>query len=282
VSLVAVVGDVTTTTTLALAAAWPTLVSMTSKAGEISDTGETGVDDLLVVELDPTGGSMSAWLDLPAAPTLTTVVTQSVDGGWPAVTALAHRSPSGLPVIPAPPRSVEAARAVSEADRWLVALLAGIQRPTVVVDAGDRSPASGAPSILRAADVTVVVHRQTRHSVRAAAVRVERLAEMFDMVVASGTSVVLTVVGDWPFEPDEIVRFVTGEHATGGVLPPVVTLADDPLSAAALAGRTGVSARRLARLPLMRSAAKLAAVTSVMLDVTRSPVSTTPATRTSR
>ncbi|MEX2626307.1 MAG: hypothetical protein WD225_05450, partial [Ilumatobacteraceae bacterium] len=101
-SLVAVIGDAATTTTLALAATWP--------------------DDPLVVEADPTGGSMAAWLDLPGEPTLSTVVTRVPTAGWPAVEQLTHRSPSGLRVVPAPIRSIEAVRAVAEADRNLFPL----------------------------------------------------------------------------------------------------------------------------------------------------------------
>jgi len=37
-----------------------------------------------------------------------------------------------------------------------------------------------------------------------------------------------------------------------------VAIADDPLAAATIAGRAGVSARRLRRLPLMRDATRLA------------------------
>jgi len=54
---------------------------------------------------------------------------------------------------------------------------------------------------------------------------------------------------------DEIARFV----GTDALVPPTVfELADDPLAAAVLAGRSGVSPRRLLRLPLLRSAAVLA------------------------
>ncbi|CAN5443939.1 hypothetical protein BH23ACT3_BH23ACT3_04000 [soil metagenome] len=265
-SLVAVLGDVATTTTLALAAAWP--VHTTDDFDHL-DHHPGHHPDLLFLELDPTGGSMAAWLDLPGSPTLSTVVTGAADHDWPTVAALARRSSSGVQVIPAPARSVEASRAVAEADRWLTDLFAGLERPTVLADVGDPSAASGLPPVVRIADVTIVVHRQARQSARAAAVRVERLAETVDMVVSSGSSMVLAVVGDSPFEPEEILRFVAGSYDPDSAVAPVVTLADEPLSAAVLAGRTGVSSRRLARLPLMRSAGSLATTTSVVLDAAR-------------
>ncbi len=62
-------------------------------------------------------------------------------------------------------------------------------------------------------------------------------------------------MGDAPFGHAEIDRFV----ADAGGRTPVVPVPNDPLAAAVLAGRTGVSARRLARLPLMRAAGDLAA-----------------------
>jgi hypothetical protein len=67
---------------------------------------------------------------------------------------------------------------------------------------------------------------------------------------------VVAVVGSDPFDPAEIAQHV--EASVPGAVGEVVTLADDPLAAAVLAGRAGVSANRLRRLPLMRSAATVA------------------------
>ncbi len=247
-SLVAVVGDAATTTTLALAASWP--------------------DETLVVEADPTGGSMAAWLDLPASPTLSTVVTRAPAAGWPAVEQLAHDAPSGIRVVPAPVRTIEAVRAVAEAERCVFAVAADLDRPVVLVDAGAPTPAYGPPGVLEAAGVAVVVHRQCHHSARAAAVRLERFAELVDVVVATGVAVVVGVVGDAPFEPEEILRFVSPELADSA--PELVVLPDDPLAAAVLAGRSGVSARRLTRLPLMRAAMPAASTIAAVLTAERS------------
>ena len=67
------------------------------------------------------------------------------------------------------------------------------------------------------------------------------------------------MIGRAPFDADEIAGFV---GAGAVVSPTVFELADDPLAAAVLAGRSGVSQRRLLRLPLLRSAAVLAAYVS--------------------
>ena len=63
-------------------------------------------------------------------------------------------------------------------------------------------------------------------------------------------------IGDDPFDVDEIAAYVAA-HASV-TLESATTIAVDPLSAMVLAGRTGVSAKRLSRLPLLRSIAPLA------------------------
>ena len=54
-TIVAVIGDCTTTTCIALAAGWP---------------GRRR----LVLEADPSGGSLAGWLDTPSSPSLATIV----------------------------------------------------------------------------------------------------------------------------------------------------------------------------------------------------------------
>ena len=58
-TIVGVVGDCTTTTCLALASCWP------------------AVDDAVILEADPLGGSLAGWLDTPASPSLATMVAAS-------------------------------------------------------------------------------------------------------------------------------------------------------------------------------------------------------------
>ncbi|MGH9135277.1 MAG: hypothetical protein ACRDZZ_15165 [Ilumatobacteraceae bacterium] len=241
-SLVAVTGDLATTTTLALAAAWPL------------------VDDVLVVEADPRGGSLASWLDIPVAPSLSAVVTRATAGEWPVIERLSRLTPSGLRVIPAPVRAVEASRAVAEASDSVLPTLASLASPVVLADAGPCTPAGGVTAAVARSTLTLVVHRQAQQSARAAAVRLERLAECFEQLTAAGVETLLAVVGRTPFDAHEIAGFVGAVKA-----PPVFELADDPLGAAVLAGRSGVSPRRLLRLPLLRTSGALAAFASSRL-----------------
>ncbi len=64
------------------------------------------------------------------------------------------------------------------------------------------------------------------------------------------------MIGDDPFDVDEIAAYVAN-HALV-TIESATAIAVDPLSAMVLAGRTGVSAKRLSRLPLLRSIAPLA------------------------
>jgi MinD-like ATPase involved in chromosome partitioning or flagellar assembly len=236
VSVVVVTGDCVTTTTLALAAAWPARC------------------DVLVLEADPAGGSMAAWLDVPVTPSLSTVVTRVDEQGWSSIDALSRITPSGLRVIPAPVRSVEASRAVAESGSSVFPVLAQVEQAVVLIDAGRPVPAAGLHGAVPNADVVVVTHRQARQSARAAAVRLERAVEVVDAVGAAGVSVVAAVIGNGPFGSDEVAEFMLG-NVTASAGACAIRLPEDPLAAAVLAGRTGVSARRMARLPLMRAAA---------------------------
>ncbi|MCU0261394.1 MAG: hypothetical protein MUE78_10270 [Ilumatobacteraceae bacterium] len=236
-SAIGVVGDAATTTALALA------VTRRDPA------------EVVVVEADPRGGTLAAWLDVPATPSLSTAVAAGLHRTPGEVVELARLTPSGVRLLPAPVRSVEARRAVAEAETSLLPALASLPDHDVVVDLGRRTAADSLGGV-RACDVCVVVHRQPAQSSGAAAVAVERLAELVDAVAGIGVATVLAVVGAQPFDPVEVGAFAVGDR----VDLPVVALADDPVAAAVLAGRTGVSARRLARLPLLRTAARLAEV----------------------
>ena len=76
-TVVTVLGDAATTTALALAAGW------------------RSSDQVVVVEADPSGGSLAAWLDVPLAPSLSTVVATLHGDGAP--TGAADRHPRGSP-----------------------------------------------------------------------------------------------------------------------------------------------------------------------------------------
>ena len=236
-AIVAVTGDASTTTTVALAAGWPT------------------DDEMFVLEADPSGGDMAAWFDMPVQPSLSTAVTRLLDGDWPEIERHTRLASTGTRLIPAPVRAAEAAQAVAESNRLLVPALAALRSPSALVDVGipPASPA-GHPAVASAA-VIVVVHRQATQSAAAAAVRLERFGDHL-VALSSSVPVVAVVVGARPFDLVEISRFLAGSV---GELP-VVGLPIDDLAAAVLAGRQGVSARRLARLPLLRAARELASV----------------------
>lgn len=248
----AIVGDRATTTTLAVATCWP------------------GDEEVVVVEADPSGGSLAAWLDLAPSPSLSTAVakhTAIVDHDtardplhWSTLSSMLHPIGVGARVLVAPISGREARRTVEEASRSVLAHLA--QRPghDVLVDCGLLRAGDPLPPGVRLAAQVVLCHRQEPASAGAASVRLQRLAELAEALAATGPPLVLAVIGSEPYGIEEIIGFVDEQLATTGAStrPIGVALADDPLAAAVLAGRSGVSARRLARLPLMRSAAALA------------------------
>ena len=86
--------------------------------------------------------------------------------------------------------------------------------------------------------------------------RIERLVETVEELAQLDAAFVLAVIGSSPFDPAEIGQFV--DRSVPDTLRYIGSLSDDPLAAATLAGRSGVSAKRLRRLPLMRDAARLA------------------------
>jgi MinD-like ATPase involved in chromosome partitioning or flagellar assembly len=251
VTLVAVVGNCATTITVALAASWP-----------------ADDDDVVVLEVDPRGGSLGAWLDLPASPTLSTAVTVAPDGDWSVIEPLVRTAPAGLRVLPAPVRAVEAARAVAEASVSLLPQLARRAGAIAIADCGELTAADALPAAVAHARTVVVAHRQSPHSARAEAVRIQRRAELVLRLADADAEIVLAVVGNRPFAPHDVVAFVAD-----GVDLSWTAMADDALTAAVIAGRVGVSARRLARLPLSRGAARLAAV----VRETTVPAGTVPA-----
>lgn len=315
--LIAIGGDAATTTTLALAAAWPDRptdefedladpsadlsanpsanpsadlsadlyadLSADLSAGSagnptpgdtssdmvVNDTArnDTARSDLVVVEADASGGSLAAWLDTPLSPSLSALVSslhQASGTGstsatmWKTIDSMIRRSTSGIRFVPAPFRSREARGAINEADRTLFPLLAASVRMVGLVDVGRLDPLR-LPSTTRHADLVIVVHRQETASAPAATVRLERLAETVDALRTTGHEVALAVVGDEPFPLEEVVAFAApGARAW--------SLAVDDLAAQVFAGRSGVSAKRLARLPLLRSATRAAADIAAMTD----------------
>jgi MinD-like ATPase involved in chromosome partitioning or flagellar assembly len=229
-TIVAVAGDAATTTSVAIAAAW------------VAGGGA------LLVEADPSGGDVAGWLDLPLVPSLSTLVT-SPERTWEAVERHAHLSASGLTVIPAPVRVAEAQQAVAEAERWVVPVMAGVSNP-IVVDTGVATSATRAHPFVRAATTVVLVHRQATQSAAAASTRLRRLVDHVDVLSATTDNLIVALIGSRPFDEVEVERSLNE-------LAAVVPLPVDSLAASVLAGARGVSARRLARLPLSKAAARL-------------------------
>ena len=258
-TIVAIAGDATTTTAVAIAAGWP------------RDRGH----DVVILEADPHGGSLAGWLDTPAQPSLATIVANAgIDAGrshravLETVDAMTRRSDSGVRFIPNAVRARAAHRAVEEAALVVLPALAGA--PTVVLADVGRLRVGNTPSpALRLADVVLIVHRQAAASAPAATVRIERLVESVEELAHLGATVVLAIIGRSPFDPAEIGQFV-GESVPD-TLHHTVALSDDPLAAATLAGRSGVSAKRLRRLPLMSDAARLAGDLADIVSSRRTP-----------
>jgi len=252
VTIVALVGDATTTTAVALAVGWPAA----------NDT-----DEVIVVEADRAGGSLAAWLDTPTQPTLGSLVASVGSSGDPSevlsnVDAMAHHSSAGVRFVANAVQARAAHRAVEEAAGVVLPALAA-SATAMIADTGRHRGGDALSPAARSADVVVVVHRQAPASAGAASVRIERLVETVEDAARLDAVIVLAVIGAAPFEPSEVAAFVAS--AVPDTISAGVTLADDTLAALTIAGRTGVSARRLRRLPLMRDAVDAAAVIDGLL-----------------
>jgi len=249
VTIIAVTGDAATTSAVALAVGWPT------------------GDEVTVLEADPSGGSLAGWLDTPIQPALATIVANVGASTGRSVldtfTTMTHRSESGVRFVANAVRARAAHRAVEEAAIAVLPALAAAGT-TIIADTGTHRAGQPPSPALRVADVVVIVHHQASASPAAATVRIERLVEMVEELAHLAAVIVLAVVGDTPFDPDEIGAFV--DESVPDTVRMTVALADDPLAAAAIAGRTGVSAKRLRRLPLMRDASRLAGVLDDLAD----------------
>ncbi len=242
-TIVAIAGDACTTTTVAIASAW------------------SSSQEVILVEADPTGGDLAAWFDMPVTPSLSTAVTRISDASWPDIERFTRLADNGLRLLPAPAGTAEAGQAVGESARLLVPALASARAQIAIVDTGAVQSTPALNPFVGAAAVTVVVHRQATQSSRAAAVRLQRFADRLDAFASVAAGTVVAVVGAAPFSLDEIEAFLS--EAVGAT--PVVGLPVDDLTAGVYAGRPGVSARRLGRLPLTRAARALAVVTEQTL-----------------
>jgi MinD-like ATPase involved in chromosome partitioning or flagellar assembly len=235
-TLVAVVGDCTTTTCLSIAATW--------------------VEDVVILEADRSGGSLSAWLDTPGTPSLSTIVANA-PVTLPTIVAMTQRGAGGINFIAAPIRARAAAMAIREATTTVFPELASPDHPAVLADAGRYHAGDSPPAVLALAELIVLCHRQEPASTGAETARLERLLEVVESLAPLSIPIVLVVIGRDPFEPAEIASFI--RDSSPDALATVNLLPTDDLAAAVLAGRVGVSAKRLLRLPLTRAAADLSA-----------------------
>ena len=235
-SLVAVVGDGATTTALGLAAVWPQ------------------GDPCLVAEFDPAGGCLSAWLDVPRSPGLADVAASATPGSWPTIQSMIQHAASGVDVLVAPTRTVEATAVVQAAITTVLPVLSALQSPVVIADGGRLR--GGLSALTTQAGVVVLAHRQHAGSAAAAALGLERVADLASQLSLRSTPTVVALIGDRPYSAADVAGFVEADT--------VVALAEDAWAAAILAGRAG-SALRLRRSPLMRSLIELAGVVSARL-----------------
>jgi hypothetical protein len=104
------------------------------------------------------------------------------------------------------------------------------------------------------------MHRQHAGSASAAAVGLERVADLCDVLTLRSIPFVVGLIGEQPYRCDEVAGFVGAEL--------VVPVAVDAWAAAVLAGRAG-TASRLRRSGLLRSLAALARLLSTRLRETR-------------
>ena len=238
-TLLAVCGDASTTTAYALAALWPS-------------------PDVLLVEVDPSGGDLAAWLDLPEQPGVATAVTMAPTGSWPVIEAQVQRHGS-LPVLVMPILAAEAAIAAREAAARVVPTLSALAGVTAIADCGRCVPSALSPVVTQAAIVAVTI-RQPSMSPRAAAAHLDRVRELVTALDARALPTVAVLIGEEPYRAIEIADFLSGPD--GGV--PVLVLADDPVGASMPAGREKIG-RGFQRSHLARSATAAASELAVRL-----------------
>ena len=245
-SLVAVIGNASTTTALAIASSWP--------------RGE----EALLAELDPSGGDLAAWLDLSQEPGIASAVSAAPNGSWPSITEHIQTQAGGMQLLVAPIRALEASAAVREASARLVPTLSALDEPVVIADCGRQNASQLAPIVTQAGLVIVTV-RQRRMSERSAAAELDRAAELIDALTARNVSVVGIIIGDEPYPFDEVAAYLAGD----GQAVPMLPLAEDPIAAAIMAGRPS-SERRLHKSRLLDTAVPAAAEIALRLRTARS------------
>lgn len=180
-----------------------------------------------------------------------------------------------LEIVTAPVHPLEAERAVArlpiaspltlETSHWRE----WCAKRTCLIDLGSRPhrPLDGVDS--SALDLLVVVLAQRSASEGAAAAHIGRMSGIVDQLRSLGGAVpqvAVLVIGDRPFDPFEVGDHIrsrlgvvsherVGDEAANEPVSGVFVFPSDPLAAAVLAGRAGMSARRWSKTRLGRAAA---------------------------
>lgn len=214
-----------TTSALALAVTWPEPVPVT------------------VIEADPAGGDLAAWLELPGQPGLVSLAAAGRRVLDPELFDAHLQAVPGserVTVLCGPVSAEQAHAALSTLRDRLVD--AARQRPGVVlVDCGRLDPSSPALRAFEQADARALACRPSVAAVHHLQARVRSLPV---------TDVSLLAVGDHPYPPDELAT------ATG--LPLLGALPFDARAADTLGDGPALSPRALARSSLVRAARALA------------------------
>jgi hypothetical protein len=222
-----------TTAALALATSWP--------------TGRR----VLLVEVDPAGGTLAASLGLPPEPGLVSLAAATrrpLEASTDPSVVIEHAQTltDNTSILVAPP-SGEQARQTSA---LLEPLLGGLEKLEidVLLDCGRLDRASPAASLFAAAALPVLLIRAQLADLHTAASSLDCLA--------GGERAVLVLIGDAAYPPSEVAAALGRE--TLGTIP------DDRGGATRISSDRWHS--RVARTPLLRNAASLASVIAERLD----------------
>lgn len=230
-----------TTTALALAAVWP-------------------APQRLVLEADPSGGDLGAWLALPPAPGLASLAAairhdHQPGAAWRHAQALS----SGLSVVIAPAGGEQAAACLATlaSPRAGAGWLGAGDQAVVIADCGRLDPWSPAFAVAAQAAVTVLL-------VRPQVSELSHLSERVPGLARAGLRLVLLLApearrgtGEASYPPGEIA-------ATLGVPVQASLPADLRATAALIRGRGELPPAR--RLPLIKAVTGLAAALAVQVN----------------
>jgi hypothetical protein len=246
-----------TTTALALAAAWPS-------------------PRRLVIEIDPSGGDLGAWLGLPPAPGLASLAAAVRHDHLPG-SAWRHAQVlgSGVSVVVAPAGGEQAAACLATlASPWAgVGWLGAGEQAVVIADCGRMDPWSPAFPVAAQAALTLLV-------VRPRVSELCHLAERIAGLARAGLRLELLLAPDASCGTAE-ASYPPGEVAAALGVPVRGSLPADPRATCALIRSRGQLAP-VRRLPLVRAVTGLAAALAAQVNASPSAVQPAPALVTTR